>query len=381
MVCAESEQKRITGAIIGAIACISIFSLTIGLTYPLLAFRLDAQGHGETAIGINAAMTPLGILCASPFIPRILERFRAWRVAALCLLAAGALIVAMAFTRDYVAYLGLRFLLGVVDAGVFIISETWINQLVSQKSRGRVVGAYATALSAGFGSGPLILSLVGVEGEAPFFIGAGLCAVAIAVVLGIRAATPSVAHEAPGSLWAFARLAPLLLIAVGVFAFWDGAILALFPVFGADFGLEASFVALALGVCILGNTFLQIPIGWAADRVSRRAVMMVCAGLAALGAAALPAVIETPALLLTMLFFWGAAAGGIYTMSMAELGDRFQGPDLVAGNAAFAIAFGLGGVVAGPATGAAMGLFGPTGFSWSLAAVFLVICGLAFRRR
>ena len=125
----------------------------------------------------------------------------------------------------YVAYLALRFLLGVSDTGVFIISETWINQLAPRRSRGRVVGLYATSLSAGFAAGPLILSATGVEGMTPFAIAAGLGAISILIVLAIRAATPGISHGRAASPLAFARLAPTLLIAIAVYAFWDAALL------------------------------------------------------------------------------------------------------------------------------------------------------------
>ncbi len=375
-----SRPSNLAG-ISGAIACTTIFALTIGLTYPLLSFVLEAQGYDEAAIGFNAAMTPLGILAASPFYPRLTKRFGGWQVAVLCLVATAVLLLLFGLTQQYVAYLALRFLLGVVDAGVFIISETWINQLAAQRSRGRVIGLYATSLSAGFGAGPLILSATGVAGFLPFAIAAGLCIVPILIVLAIRSATPDVSQGHGASSWSFVRLAPALLVAVGVFAFWDAALLSLFPLYGLEYGREQRFITLALAVCILGNTVLQIPIGWIADHTSRRGVMIFCAIVAAAGAAFLPAIVGTTSALLSILFIWGAAVGGLYTMAMAELGDRFSGAELVAGNAAFAVVFGLGGLVGGPVTGVVMDLAGADGFPRTLTMVFLATAAFAFWRR
>ncbi|MEM7226980.1 MAG: MFS transporter [Pseudomonadota bacterium] len=371
-----------SAGILGAIACTTIFALTFGLTYPLFAFVLEAQGWDEAAIGINAATTPLGILLASPLYPRLAQRFGSWQVASLCLVMIAVLFIAMGLTRDYWTLMVLRFLLGVTETGVFIISETWINQLAVARSRGRIVGLYATALSGGFAAGPLILSATGVEGFAPFAVAALLCGLSILVVLTIRKATPDVTHEKAASPWSFVRLAPTLLVAITVFAFWDGALLSLFPLYGLDHGFEARFITFALAVCVLGNTFLQIPIGWLADRTSRRGVMIACALIAGSGAIALPASVAAPTVVhLALLFFWGAACGGLYTMAMAELGDRFSGAQLVAGNAAFAIAFGLGGMFGGPATGMAMNLTGTEGFSQTLSVIFFATAAYAWWRR
>jgi hypothetical protein len=46
-----------------------------------------------------------------------------------------------------------------------------------------------------------------------------------------------------------------------------------------------------------------------------------------------------------MLFLWGAVAFGVYTVALAELGDRFSGSMLLAGNATFAMMWGIGGIV------------------------------------
>ena len=44
-----SKPNNLAG-IVGAIACTTIFALTIGLTYPLLAFVLEAQGYDISRI-------------------------------------------------------------------------------------------------------------------------------------------------------------------------------------------------------------------------------------------------------------------------------------------------------------------------------------------
>lgn len=375
-----SAKSSAAAGIVGAIACTTIFALTIGLTYPLLSFVLESAGYSETVIGINAAMTPIGVLVASPFYPKLIKRFGAWQVAVLCLAMSAILVFMMGLTTTYVVLLVLRFLLGLFDVGVYIVSETWINQLANPRSRGRTIGLYATALAAGFGTGPLILSFTGVESFLPFTIGASFCVVAIVVVLLIRKAAPSFSDQEEASSWSFLKLAPTLLLAIAAYAFWESTILSLFPVYGLEAGLETRFVSLALSVCILGNVFLQVPLGWAADVTSRRGMMVFCACSAALGVLLLPSVAHSQYLLLPTLFVWGAVAGGLYTMAMTELGDRFSGSELVAGNAAFAIAFGLGGIFGGPVSGVAMDLFGNSGFSGTLSVVFLATAAFAFWR-
>ena len=75
--------------IVAAIMTIGVFCLTTGLSYPLLALILENRGTSTGLIGLNAAMTPLGIIVSSPFIPMLTRRIGAWFmcVASLCLAA------------------------------------------------------------------------------------------------------------------------------------------------------------------------------------------------------------------------------------------------------------------------------------------------------
>ena len=51
--------------------------------------------------------------------------------------------------------------------------------------RGRIIGIYAAALSAGFGTGPLILSFTGIEGWPPFLANAAIAALATLPLFGV----------------------------------------------------------------------------------------------------------------------------------------------------------------------------------------------------
>ena len=74
---------------------------------------------------------------------------------------------------------------------------------------------------------------------------------------------------------------------------------------------------------------------------------------------------------------------GIYTVSLIQLGERFSGQALIAGNAAFALVWGIGGIVGSPATGLAMQLIGHQGLPSSLGLLCFVLAMflVAERRR
>jgi hypothetical protein len=84
-----------------------------------------------------------------------------------------------------------------------------------------------------------------------------------------------------------------------------------------------------------------------------------------------------------LIVMMGAAGFGIYTVGLAELGDRFQGADLIAGTSAFASMWGLGALIGSVMCGSAMDLLGPNGFPGTLLVVFVgyLVVRIAWRRR
>jgi predicted MFS family arabinose efflux permease len=72
-----------------------------------------------------------------------------------------------------------------------------------------------------------------------------------------------------------------------------------------------------------------------------------------------------------LMLFLGASGFGIYTIGLAQLGDRFQGADLIAGTSSFSTAWGLGALTGSLVCGLAMKQYGPDGFPNALLVIFV----------
>ena len=359
--------------IVAAISTIGVFCLTTGLSYPLLALILENRGTSTGLIGLNAAMTPLGIIVSSPFIPMLTRRMGAWFmcVASLCL--AAVLLVLLGVFRDVMIWFPLRFLLGVANTVIFITSEAWINQLAEPGIRGRTIGLYTTIAAAGFALGPLALALIGSQGWLPFLVGVAGILMALPFVVMAREHLPEFNGKEKASVFSFFSLAPLLLLAVAAAALFDQVVMSLLPIYGLRHGATEATGSLMLTVLIVGNVLLQIPIGWLADRFSRRYLLSWLAFATVAGCILLVWWIEGSTFIWPMLFVWGAVAFGTYTIAMIDLGDRFSGALLLAGNSAFGVMWGLGGIIGPSVSGVAMDLVGPEGLPLTLGVVFAIL--------
>jgi MFS family permease len=165
-------------------------------------------------------------------------------------------------------------------SSLFVLSESWIVKFAGDSHRGRVVAVYGMALSVSFGAGPLMVRFMGSESWLPYLIGSAVVLISIIPLIFIRdneleeeIDTEETQEKKSMDFFSFAPKAPMLLIAVGIFAIYDASTLSLLPVYGIRLGMDQETSATILAALIYGNVIFQLPIGWMADKFPKRAVM------------------------------------------------------------------------------------------------------------
>lgn len=357
--------------LLAAIAAITVFGFTFGLMFPLLSLIMESRGVPPDVIGYNAAMHPIGIVLAVFAIPVLVSRFGAKRAAIGAALVVAAVIVCYPFLPIFWWWFVLRILQGFFVSILFAVSEAWIVKFAEGPWRSRILAIYTSILALSFGGGPAVIGITGIEGYAPFLVGAGVLLLATIPIFFVKDEAIDSEDEKPLSVLAFARKAPILLFAVGMFAIIDAANLSFLPVYAVKKGFDQDLAAMALTAFIVGNTVLQFPIGWCADHFPKRIVMAVCGVITALASLLVPFVFGTITLW-PVLTVMGAASAGIYTVALAELGERFSGHELVTGTASFSTMWGVGALAGSLTAGWSIAAFGPDGLPFSMSAIFTV---------
>ncbi len=353
-----SQRRRV---LVAVIAATTIYSVTLGLSLPLLSLILEARGVERSLIGLSAAMSALAMLVFAPAFPRLVAATGFRRFLALCIGGELVFFLLLPVFDNLAAWFVLRFLLGVTQAGLFMAAETWINTVATETSRGRVLGIYTAVLGGGFALGPMIVAQTGTVGWTPFLVGGAIIAVSAIPLALTGSLAPRLEGQSSFSPFSFILVAPVLAGAFLLVSFRDSSGLVLLPVYGVRSGLSQAESALMISILAIGGVAMQVPIGWLADKLNRYALLIACALLSTAGIAALPFVVASPHLLWPSLFFWGGVSLGVYTVAMTLVGQRFRGMDLVNANAAIGLFWGIGSF-AGPAvSGPAMDLWDPNG--------------------
>jgi MFS family permease len=353
-----------------AIACISIVGVGLSLVIPLLALRLEADGFSASDNGLQIAVSGLATLIGAPLAPALARRFGLRALLGAAIALAVASLAAFALTRDYRLWLAIRFAFGLALTIVFVLSEYWISATAPRGRRGLVLGLYATCLALGFALGPALLSLTGAQGLAPFALAAALTAAAAFPVVWAGDSAAEFHGAGREKLAPIFSAAPVAVLAAFVYGCVETGLNGLLPVFGLRSGFSQEWATFQLTLFALGNVVFPIPIGLVADRVSKSRLLGLFTLFGLFGALILPGLSAQRNVYAAAVFAWGGVTGGLYTVGLAALAEKFHGQKLAAANAAYVMMYALGMMLGPPALG--LGLdFAPHGLFDALGLLFV----------
>jgi MFS family permease len=361
-------------------AAVVIVGLALGVTLPLVSFRLEAWGYGPFAIGVMAGMPAIGVLLGARLTGHLAGWFGTPQTLRLCLLASAVSVALLTIMPSYALWLVLRLLIGISLTVVFVLGESWINQLVEDRLRGRLVALYGTGFALSQLCGPLLLTLMGSESDRGFWFSAGLLVAGSLLLLGRTGAPKVDAQSASGrGLAVFCRAAPAIAWAVVLFAAFEAMVLTLLPVYLLREGFAQQLALLMVSTVVVGDAALQLPIGWLADRVPRQTLFRCCGVVLLASSLSIPVLLHTP-LIWPLLLLFGASAGGLYTLSLILVGQRYRDDALVRANAHIALLWGAGCLLGPLSTGAASQWVSGHALPMLMAIGAAVFVWLAFRR-
>ncbi len=354
-----AERKRALATIF---ACTTIYGMTLGLIRPLLALILESRGVDRTFIGLNASMPAFGMMLISPFIPGLIVSFGIKHFLFGCLIVDVCMILFYPLFDTLYAWFVIGFIAGAATNALLVASETWINEIAVDASRGRVLGTYNAMLIAAMAFGPLIIPVTGIHGWTPFLVGAGFVMLASIPLFWAGESTLTLHGESSFTFVSFVMIAPTLSFAVILFAWKEFAAAALLPVYGISSGMDVPGAAVMLSVLGIGGVVLTFPFGWLADHMDRYLLLIFCGIGILAGAVLLPFVINAGFSLWLMLFCWGGVFTGLYTVILTIVGQRFRGLELAVANVSIGVIWGIGSLTGPSVTGVAMDIWDPQGF-------------------
>jgi MFS family permease len=366
----------LTRDFLALILSVAVVGIGYGATLPLTALALAEAGHGSAVIGLLTAAQAFGGLAVAPLAGWVSRRFSNRQVIVGAVLVVAFATASMQATENLWTWALLRMVCGAALMLLFTIGEAWVNELADDASRGRVVAIYATTFTLFQMTGPVLVSQIAGYAAWRFAICGAIFLVALPMLAAMRSQNePAGTHEPHGSWRDVLPQMPALVLATGFFALFDTIALSLLPLFAIGHGVGNEMALLFASVALFGDTTMQIPVGWLADKLGRERVHVLAGIVVAVLLPLLPFAVTTPWLCWPLLFVLGAAAGSIYTLAIVACGERFQGVALVSASAIVSASWSAASFAGPIVTGVLMEHAGPDAMLWVLFAAVLVFLG------
>lgn len=361
---------------------VALLSLGNGLQGTLLGVRASAEQFGTAVTGLIMSGYSVGLLIGSFITPRLISHVGHIRVfAAFASIASTAVLLFPVFVEP-IWWFAVRILIGFCLSGLFIVAESWLNAVSSNKDRGQILSVYMVISYACLGLGQILLNVSSPSGFVLFLLVSGLVSTAMVPMTLVQVTTPTVTEARSISIAELYRRSPLAVICAFANGLGQSAFFYMGAVYGTISGLTVAQVSMLMALPPLGVILSQFPIGYVSDRTDRRKVLTVLAFVAsALAIACYPASLTGAHDILIILFgLFGAIALPLYSLAIAHANDNLDADQILGASGKLLLIYGAGAILGPLLVGQAMSLMGASGFPAYLVIVYAGMGAFAIYR-
>lgn len=347
---------RDTWALLGGLMLLMIGN---GMQGTLLGVRGAIEGFDTFTLSMVMSAYFIGFMFSAGLTPRLIAAVGHVRVFAALGSVISACFLLYAALPNPVVWFLMRVLVGFGYCGIYIVVESWLNDMSTNETRGKALSAYIIVQTLGIVASQAIANVAPIEGYTLFVIISVLVSVSFLPILLTAVPTPVYQVTRPMSLRRLYRTSPLAFVAAFLLGSVFSSVFAMLAVFGTMLGYSVERITVMTGAIYGIGLVVQYPIGWVSDRMDRRRLILAVSLLGAVGGAA-------GALLLD--WYWavvvaGALVGGLaspmWGLIVAHVNDFTDHRDMPAASGGLLFVNGLGAIGGPVALGWLMNAFGP----------------------
>jgi len=149
-------SATLTWAVVPPLISTALMYIGAGVLSSLLPLRFSALGLSPGAIGLLATCEALGFLVGCLNAHKLIRPVGLERAYAAFAGVKAVAILSLHFASWIPLLAVIRFLIGLNAAGLSVIVESWLNALVANELRGRVLTIYVLVIGLFFGAGQLM---------------------------------------------------------------------------------------------------------------------------------------------------------------------------------------------------------------------------------
>ena len=356
---------------------IGLIMMGNGLQGTLLGLRADIEGFSTLAIGLIMSCYYVGFLLGCFFVPNMITKVGHIRVfAAMASLASTTILINGTILKPEIWAIA-RVISGLSFAGLFIVTESWLNNIARNRLRGQIFGFYLFILYTGLFSGQFFIYLGDIANIGLFVIVSILISVSMLPIT--LANKPSPGYEEPENLpfKVIYKKSPFSFLSSAISGICTSVILSLASVYAIQIGLNKFQTANLIAAYIVGAALIPLLMGWLSDKFNRRKVLTICALLGALTALLCWYFVEYKFI---FIILFGGMTTSIYSISIAHLNDHLKPEQMLSGSSSIILTNSIGAVIGPISVGLLMQKFSPEAYFQTLAAALLILFVYGFYR-
>ena len=344
-----------------------------GLQGTLLGVRASIEGFSTFTTGIMMSGYFIGIFIGSLLAPLLVKRVGHIRVFSALASLASISILFHGIYIDPVVWMAMRIVTGVCFAGFFVVTESWLNDRASNRTRGKVLSVYMLVITFGMGSGQFLLNLAKPDAIDLFILISVIISFGLIPMLLTAKPAPAFNTSEKMSVIELYRASPLALIGSCLTGMAHGTIFGLGAIYASAILVDIKLISWFMACFMIGSLVTQWPIGFISDRVRRRLVMATISA-ASVVFCILAALTPKDSLLFYMfIILLGGAAMPMYSICIAYANDRLEPRQIVAASGSLVMVSGIGLSIGPILVAFFMDFYGMVFYFWGIAAFFGLI--------
>lgn len=356
-----------------------------GLLLTLLPVSASLLGFSDFQIGLTGSSYFIGFVFGCLMTPFVLKRVGHIRTFAILASAYTCIILLFVWSQSFIGWMLLRFMIGAMIAGIYMIIESWLNERADSNNRGSILSFYAMLNLAMITLAQQLLNLGNVEPLLLFTLAAIFLSLSVVPVSITLALAPTPINKVSvdfAKVWRHSHIGIIGSIFTGLItgSFWSLA-----PIYANDSGFTTYQLANFMSAVVLGGALFQIPIGRFSDKFDRRLILIFVAFaggvISFLTFMASFQDFYAGSVSTGLGFLWGAFGMTMYAICLAHANDNADSRDFVDIGSAMLITYGLSSAIGAPIASAFMSIFGHQYLFVFMGASFILFSIILIARR
>lgn len=399
--------KRPVAGLVANVCATLLVCVALGMLAILVPVQLQGMSFSDSTIGGALSFESVASIVICFLLPSFLSKVGMPVGLLLSTILRVPSILIFPYFNDLGILIFAIFIHGIGCYMVLILLQTWVNGIPLKKNKGLIVALYSTSVSVGLALGPVVIATLkgapellsalsepvlslstAMVGSEPMVDTAGLYAVATLITLFAAfpliislPIIPRVTFNGSSTIFKSINASKGAMFAIMMAGVSQFGVAAFITIYGIKNGLLLEQSALLLTAFMLGSLMLEVPIAWLSDHFDRRYFIVGCAFACMFCAVYLPIAIYTPLNAYILVFLWGGVIAGIYSVSLALVGEKNQkGDAMITANAGYSLMESIGGTLGILCIGFAIEQLGNDGMPYVIMFASIVYFSFALTR-